>query len=174
LRAAMVLALLAGCTATTSIETNKDQSYTKEPKRLLVIESMLWNTAWLYQPFQSSLSQHIHACGVIADYIKKTPSEPLNAQAIAFARRFHPDTILEISEVSRTLQTRNGSPTGVILWIEYTLEIKDVATDKTVWKADDKLMPNFSTSGQGEVLARNIVAKLSADGIFHSCPAATN
>jgi hypothetical protein len=168
--AAAVSLLLAACTATTRIETNKDPSYTKEPKRLLVIESLAWDVS-VDKPFHAAPSDRLKTCGITAAYIQKMTSDPFSPAAVALSKRFRPDTILQVNELSRDILTRNGQPAGV-LYLAYGLELRDVATDRPVWKAEEKLFPkNDSFADAGEVLARNIVDKLAADGIFRSCPA---
>jgi hypothetical protein len=185
---AIGLALLGACSARTDIATNKDQNYTREPQRLMVIEAMGTPLGSDTKTFQATLSQQIKDCHIFTNYVitPREVSDPAyasddkavaewKAKRDAFIRRFHADTFLTIGETQYSLQTlyHNGSEMSQsITQIIYQLALIDVPTRKTVWKAVVTLHTGIAHMGTdpGTQLAEDIVAKLRGDGIFQHCP----
>jgi hypothetical protein len=179
---------LAGCAARTDIATNKDQSYTREPQRLMVVEAMGSPLGQYTKSFQDRLSHNIHECQVFTNYVI-TPAEMSNpnlslddkpvkewlAKRDAFIARFRPDTLLTVAEMQYTQQTlsRNGVPISTTIpQIVYELTLTDVPSKKNVWKAQVTLHTGTGASNDpGAKLADDITAKLSQDAIFHGCRA---
>jgi hypothetical protein len=182
----LALCLIAGCTAHTDIETNKDASYTREPQRLMVIEAMGSPLGGYTKSFQDKIRENIHACNIFTNYVI-TPAEMSNpnlsmdeapvkkwlADRDAFIARFRPDTILAIAETQYLQQTlsRNGVPISTTIpQVTYELTVTDLVTKKNVWKA--QVMLHTGTIGgvdPGALLANDITARLSQDGIFQHC-----
>lgn len=186
---AAMVALLGACTPHTSIATNKDQGYTREPQRLLVIEAMGRTLGTDNQTFQATLSQDIKACHIFSNYVITPPElsspnlsfddkavQEWKAKRDVFIRRAHPDTVLGIAETQHTVTTlyRNGMEMSrSIPQIVYELSLTDIPTHKTVWKAQVTLYTGMThmTADPGTQLANDIVAKLRTDGIFQHCAA---
>jgi hypothetical protein len=186
----IALCLIAGC-ARTNVEANKDASYTREPQRLMVVESMGSplddQNPNQTQSFQDRLSHHIDECHILASYAiapadiaspYATPDTPYVkawlAKRDAAIAAFAPDTILGIAATQYTrvtVQQYNGGSHGNITEIHYQLTLTDVATRKAVWKAQVTLNHGMGDgSDLGETLADGIAAKLIQDGIFQHCP----
>jgi hypothetical protein len=183
-----MLCVVAGCAARTTIATNKDESYTREPARLMVIESMGAPLGEYTKSFQDTLSKHIKDCHVFTNYVitpaeMSSPTLSLDDKAVkdwlakrdAFIARFRPDTVLAIAETQYTRRTlsRNGVPISTsVPEIVYELALTDVPSKKNVWKAQVTLHTGIGAGNDpGAKLADDIVARLDQEGIFHGCPA---
>ena len=83
-------------------------------------------------------------------------------------RKYGSDSLLQIIETSITQDQRTGN----VLNIHFEATLTDMQSKKNVWKALLNFHTNFgniSTVDQGDVLANDIVKRMSDDGIFHSC-----
>lgn len=188
--------ILSGCAPKTSIATNKDQNYVREPQRLMVIEAMGTPLGKDTEKFQDTLRQGIKDCHIFTNYVVTPPEmskarlsvdekvvkavQEWDAKRDAFIRQFAPDTVLDIAESQytvRTVSTQYGAVTSSsIPQIIYELALTDIPTKKTVWKGQVTLFTGGvlvrTGNDPGTQLAKDIVAKLSQDGIFHTCPPA--
>ena len=167
--------------------TNKDPAYTQEPRRLIVIETLGGELGKYTDSFKSTLSQRIKDCSIQANYIMQ-PAVPagtaVNEDVVkawrekenAFIRQFGPDTLLGITQTRytrRTVSNQYGVLSSHIAQITYELELFDVRSNKTVWKALVTLDTHFGLIEVGDAgaeLANTVIGKLEQDQIFHACP----
>jgi hypothetical protein len=175
-----LVALTAAC-ATTKTASNKAASYAGEPKRILVFEAFIKSRYLEPSDFDARLVQSLAACGVAAETrivpVKPATSLTLDddeeqhrSAAADQMKRFGPDTtltVLEIAAVQRVFSERVSKA-------QFMVSLRDVATRKTVWKAQINLSGGFSNSvanNLGHAVADAVAARLSQDGILRGCPA---
>jgi hypothetical protein len=176
------LLVVSGCAPTASVETNKDADFTREPKRLVIIEALGPELGKYTDSFKTTLSQGIKGCGVTTNFIYRPSAAPSadtekewQAKEGAFVRQFGPDTILSIAEAKytrRTVSNQYGVVSSNIAQIIYELELFDVVAKKPVWKAQITLDTHFGLIEVGDAgaeLANAVVGKLEQDKIFHTC-----
>jgi hypothetical protein len=105
----VVLSVLGGCTPSTVVESNKDQTYGQEPKRIFI--TLTAAPADFYIPFRRQISQRLAACDIAVGHFQEAPAHPnlefdsiaeetLRAAKIAMIKRFAPDTILAMNETT--------------------------------------------------------------------------
>lgn len=183
LRGAVVglIGLISGCEPPQAvITTNKDQDFTREPKRLVVINVMGEGGKYT-DTYEANFARRIKGCGVTLDAIDRPPqtpngNTPANSDRGAETQRirqFGPDTILSVTERgyrTRPMAVRVADMTNVE--ITYALELTDRQSRKPVWKA--QIVLNASFGDPGEALANAIVAKLTEDKILRSCGSAAS
>jgi hypothetical protein len=179
-RVLLILFGLAACHGPkATITTNRDPSYQKEPKRLMVIETIGNELGRSHDSFKAVLTQKLEACGTAAAFIARPPRDPLaldNSAAEAEQRKendllrdFSPDTILLMNQTS---VTRSG---GSARNIVYDMQLVELPARRTVWKANLNLFTNFDIVDLGDAgaaLADDLIAKLAQDSILRTCPAA--
>ena len=174
------LILLMGCVPSTSVATNKSQDYTREPKKLFIYVAMgkeLGDTH--IERFRSALDKTLRNCGADVNFLYKDPigrslqlddssQVQRTAEVMNGIRKYGSDSLLQIIETSITQDQRTGN----VLNIHFEATLTDMQSKKNVWKALLNFHTNFgniSTVDQGDVLANDIVKRMSDDGIFHSC-----
>lgn len=170
----LALSVLAGCTAATHIDTSKAANYVSEPKRLFVAISVTHGFSKKEESFEQILARSLMGCGAAVEVTTRA-APPANSLAldgnkteaaqqqaeILRIRQFKADTLLTMAETSAT--QNNG-----LVRIEYLLELTDLSSKRSVWKA----RVNLSRPGAYDalqVLANDIVGRMAQDGIFHTC-----
>ncbi len=180
---------LAACSPpSTEIASNRDSNYSREPKRLAVVENVRDPLVLQSKSFQDAFQQKIKNCGIVGGYVVRPVEEfdaarpphddvrqDIDAKTNDFVRSFNPDTVLTITEAGfrRKAEMANGHVAfSSYEKIEYNLALTDTQTRKVVWKSHIVLNPGVGTEDvPGTQLATDIVARLTKDGIFRSCPA---
>jgi hypothetical protein len=167
--------LVAGCNATTSIETNKAADYNGSPQRLFVEEAFAPQASALRTPFQDRFDTVLRDCGVTPTFFLHViqpaaslqlnpPGDPqITAMREAVARA-GPDTLLSVAETAYATQ---GSS---VRRVDFQLALTDVATRRQVWKARVSLgMGNSPDYVAGWDLANDVIKRLRDDGILRFC-----
>jgi hypothetical protein len=176
-------ALLSGCVPPKAyIASTKDEDYAKEPKRLLVIETVGDELGRYHDSFKSVLTQRMKDCGATIDFMDRPPRNPLaldNSTQVAQQRQeqereqqLNADTILQITQLWKTTTQTIPPETRMI---GYALQLVDLSTQKVVWKADVRLFTSFdivTLHDPGITFADDTMTKLAQDRIFRSCAAA--
>jgi hypothetical protein len=173
------VALVAACASTRTV-SNKSVSYAGEPRRVLVFEAFIKSRYLEPADFDARLIQSLSACGVAAE-ARLVPVRSANSlaldddedqnrrEAAEQIKRFAPDTTLSVVETS----ARQRVFSERVERAHFALALRDVATKKTVWKAQIDLSGGFSNSignNLGHAVADAVIARLSEDGILKSCP----
>jgi hypothetical protein len=177
--AVVMLCGLAACQPRATITTNREASYQKDVKRLMVIETIGDALGRQIDSFHAVLTQRLQACGATVTFIARPPHDPLaldNSAALAEQRKenemlhdFAPDAVLFMSQVSAM------SSGGSVRNITYAMQLADLPTRRIVWKANLDLFTNYDIVAFGDAgaaLANDLMTKLSQDAIIRSCPAA--
>jgi hypothetical protein len=173
----LVLAgLAAACAPHAQITAVKAPDYAGDPKRLSVIESMGPALGDTYlASFQTRLQDAVRDCGLEADFIVRPPAQPalsLDNGTETRERRaegqriqqFKPDAVLGIVAKSYVANEKMHAT----LEVTYVLDLVDMRSRKTVWKAEVVMRPGLGEGGAP--LANDIVARLAKDGILRHCP----
>jgi hypothetical protein len=171
--AALLTGGLLGCASARVNYSNRVPGVAiAEPQRLFVFESLAPGGLNLRRSeFPPLLTAALQSCG-IATQIVTVPARPTNAPgdggeanrrlAADGIRAFQPDSILELSQLTRTSHGLNTSSAT------YTLALFDMASQQTVWRADVTLAAHgwdgYTT------LAKAVVNRLADDGILRRCP----
>jgi hypothetical protein len=178
---------MAGCGPDViNVSTNKDPSFTREPKRLSIVNAIGKELGPYTETYQTALEQKLKNCGVTPDIINRTPQAPslsldnneVNHENEVDARRiqqFAPDSLLRVSQTQYV--SASGAGSGIVS-ITYALELDDMAMHHAVWKAQLTLQPRSGQMGVhegndgGTLLAIQVIAALQKDQILRSCRAA--
>lgn len=177
LSVAAALAALGACSPNATIIANRDQSYTKDIKRLVVIESIGDELGRFHDSFKTALTQRLKDCGAAVDFTARAKRDPLAldnsaAQAqqrkeAALIKEFSPDAILLMTQTSVTWSGGNARN------IDYAMQLFDAATKRAFWKANVHLFTNFDLvdiGDPGDVLAKDLMARFVQDRVIQSCP----
>lgn len=185
------LGVLAGCSHSEPyIQAATAPDYTASPKRVSIAAAMdaefivraMGHRAYdrYSTAFRATLLDGLGGCGVATDFYAlpattaTNPSLPSNdaeiARRHAHLEQFGPDSILVIS-------VADGRAVGNMVFVKYKFDLVDMAGKRSVWKALVDYQQNIDFSllrsddaGGGE-LARDVVDRMSTDGILRSCPA---
>lgn len=163
---------LFGCAApTTKIAYSKAETYATEPKRVFVISEVGSEFGKDFgASFEKRFADIAKDCGAATEVSRRVSLELDSNIHTNKMKAFRPDTLLTIY--------RNGGtkdPYGGLILVIYDVQLKDVQSNKTVWRAE----VNFSRgagplTGQniaerGQTLAVDVTNKMKESGIFRSC-----
>lgn len=165
---------LSACASRVSIDTNKAQNYTKQSRRLFVVEVVDARLP-ISQPFRENFTKLTKSCGVTLGYFLRhaqeqslalETSDQQTARQNTEIAKFRPDSVLGVTPTSFVSGSRSGLQT-----VNYSLELLDPASRKLVWKAAVTLhIGAYSgATSWGETLATGIVDRMKQDGILGSC-----
>lgn len=159
--AAATALLLASCSSSSEVKSNKLTSYTGQVKRMFVEASLgkaLLNKASGDETavFTSTMTNTLNSCGTQTT-IHLKDSLDLGNTSGNLIKQFNPDSILQITWQSE----RSGGNVAPV--IVYLLSLFDVASKKVVWKAEVDFTSRWSA---GTVLAGSILDRMKQDGLI--------
>jgi hypothetical protein len=168
LSALSLLCLVVGCASTTDIKTNKAKDYATEPKRIFVTPAF-GNEFYDQLRFNSTFLKAISDCGAVAEIVPVNPLALDDKKQAAAIQKFNPDAIMSIAGAGFQTKTTGSGFLGstTVSQINYNIELFDVASKRTVWKATVILKPHQKP---GDAFAIDLTNRMKADGIFQSCP----
>jgi hypothetical protein len=164
----LLAALASGCVKRSAIDSNKAGDYTAQPHRMLIITAMGPELQpEHYKIFSDKLLARIQECGTTTELVTRSGLELDKTALVNTIQAFNPDATLNVVETS---YAQTG---GYINQINYMLRIDDVASQRTVWKAQVALQPAYTAIAlepAGAVLAMVIAQRLETDRILLACP----
>jgi hypothetical protein len=160
---------------TSKIMSNRDPTFTQEPKRIFMLAEFGNDFGRNFaDAFRERLTQLVNACGTELHIEQVSTVEIDDGRRAQQIKTFAADVLLSMRNTKASLYRR------VVMTVDYDVDLYDIASNKTVWKATiafdkgDELV--WEVSGRtyvGEALARDLVGQLKKDGILRSCPATT-
>ncbi len=161
--------ILVACGATLShIISNRDQSYTAEPKRIFVVSGIGNEFSEDFaEPFQAKLTAIAKDCGAELQVSRLTPLELNENIHTERMKSFNPDSLIVITRTGGTVNQY-----GRRVNADYDVKFVDVGSNKAVWRASVRVYRGSSLvpfKDQAEALAINLTNKLKEDQILRSC-----
>lgn len=172
-RAAPIMAaafLINACASSASTTSYKSPAYDRNPKGVVVIQSVTEFFLATYAPtIHQVLSQDMAGCGIVSRPITKYTQEnvaDLGNQSAqldisAKVKEINADGVLTIA------QTSNTRTNGTLTHMTYAATFFDITLKRVVWKAQIDISNGHDAAS---VLANEIASRLAADGVFRSCP----
>lgn len=164
--ACAALMLLSGCGSARVGEHVRAETYTGEPKRVVLVNAVdAAFSSVAAERFGTAAVQDLGNCGVTVMVIRPNSMELNGAARLRAAiASFKPDSILNMQQASST------SYRGSVVGGRYLLTLSDVATKTEVWKASINLAGGFiGAAGTGPKLSASIVQQMVADRLLSSC-----
>jgi len=157
---------MAACVSTT-IQSNRAQDYTQQPKRLFVITNIGSDFGPEYaEAFRGALTRIAKDCGAEVEVSFLNPVELDEGVHDRKQKAFNADTLLS---VRRAGGTKDGYG---LFQVIYDARLIDLATKKIVWRSSMTFHRNriVPIEKRGEALAVDLTNQMKDDQIFRSCP----
>jgi hypothetical protein len=176
----LVMAVMAGALAacTTHVQSGMTAPYDGQPQRLFVATFFLPHSSFSPADFERQLTAALSACAIMSE-VAHIPTRPLTSieldtdQDVA-ARNTALDRLMAFEADAQLLVQQIGAgidtPITMVFRGTYHVSLQDIASDTIVWQAD--ISTAVANAEAVSRLVREIVGRLSQDGILRSCPVA--
>ncbi len=168
----LLLPILSSCVST-KIDSQRDESFVKEIKRVYVYSSVRMDEQALAQAFSQVILPQFGSYGIMA---RSQVRDPLALDEEGFVtdevEAFNPDVILVLTQTNASA-TRTWNPGSMSFHDSaeavYDVSLYDPETDKRIWRAQistsrDALMT--SQEGAAKKIAEKIINQMAVDRLI--------